>query len=94
MRSYGFKKIKTTYLSIEQNPFGMIQSIFNLFCTKREVLYERLKGNKTYAPEYSSANIFFQKELFMLLFPIAALIDLAGSPINKGATVEFTFRKE
>jgi 2-polyprenyl-3-methyl-5-hydroxy-6-metoxy-1,4-benzoquinol methylase len=94
MKDFGFELIKTKYFSTEQNPFGMVQSILNLFPKKREILYERLKGNKQYTFEYSAFNIFLQKAFFILSFPIFAVTDLIGSFFKASATVEFTFRKK
>ena len=85
--------MSTKYFSFEQNPYGAIQSILNKLCKKREVLYERLKGNYTYAPEYSRTNIIFQKLFFFVSFPIFAFTEIFSSILKVGATVEFTFKK-
>jgi 2-polyprenyl-3-methyl-5-hydroxy-6-metoxy-1,4-benzoquinol methylase len=93
MGSFGFEMIHENYSSIEQNPFGMIQSILNLICKKREVLFERLKGNNNYAKEYGKINILFQKIFFISLFPFFVISNLVISLAKKGATVEFIFKK-
>jgi len=93
MKEFGFQLIKQQTFSFEQNPYGMIQSILNCLCRKREVLFERLKGNSDYASEYSPLNIFFQKVFFVLSYPFFMVSDIFVSIIKKGATVEFTFRK-
>ena len=93
MKTYGFELIKQHYVSMEQNPYGMIQSILNLWCKKREVLFERLKGNENYAPDYSKLNVFFQKIFFAFSFPFFIVTDILMSFFKKGATVEMTFRK-
>jgi len=93
MNTYGFELVRQKYFSIEQNPYGMSQSILNLFFTKREILFERLKGNKHYAKECSWFNIFMQKAFFIGSFPLFILSDLFASLLRKGATVEFTFKK-
>ena len=46
-RNFACKQM--SYVSLEQNPFGMIQSLLNMLLKKREVLFERLKGNANYA---------------------------------------------
>ena len=94
MKTYNFQILNTRYISVEQNPFGMIQSILNVFCKKKDILYERLKGNTTYAPEYSKYLIFLQRLFFIVTFPIFTFTDIIGSIIKTGATVEFTFRKQ
>jgi 2-polyprenyl-3-methyl-5-hydroxy-6-metoxy-1,4-benzoquinol methylase len=94
MQSYGFELISQRYASIEQNPFGMIQSILNLICTRRDVLLERLKGNYYYAQEYSHVSILFQMLFAAVTFPVFVMTDLVAATLKKGATVEFTFAKK
>lgn len=93
MQEYGFKIIKKHYFSLEQNPFGAIQSILNLTTKKREVLFESLKGNKNYIKEYSKFNLFFQKIFFIFSMPFFSFTDLFSSVLGKSATVELTFKK-
>ncbi|NPD47438.1 class I SAM-dependent methyltransferase [Lentimicrobium sp. S6] len=94
MESQGFAFIDESYFSMEQNPFGMVQSILNLWNKKREVLFESMKGNHTYTQEYSSFNIILQKMFFILSFPIFIISDVIASLFKKSATVEFVFRKK
>ena len=93
MIKMGFELVHENYSSIEQNPYGMIQSILNLFCKKREVLFERLKGNNQYAKEYGKGNVFFQKIFFISLFPFFVISNFLIAFAKKGATVEFIFKK-
>jgi len=90
-KGYDIKRIR--YASLEQNPFGMVQSILNCILKKREVLFERLKGNMAYAPEYGPFSIAFQKLFFVLASPLFILSDILVSSLKKGATVEFVFQK-
>lgn len=93
LEEIGFECIKERSLSWEQNPYGWVQSILNKWCKKREVLYERLKGNADYAPEYSTLNVFFQKLFFVFVLPFFAFSDLIESLFHRSATFEMTFRK-
>lgn len=93
MKDFGFEILESHYFSIEQNPFGMIQSILNCFLRKREVLFEKLKENKTYAEEYSGFFVFLQKIFFIITFPIFIFTDIIESFLGKGGVVEFVFRK-
>lgn len=93
LKTYGFNLVREKYISTEQNVYGMIQSVLNLFFKKREILFEYLKGNTEYIKEFSSFNIFLQKMFFYFSFPFFALADVIISFIKKGATVEFTFKK-
>ena len=94
MEKIGFEMVSQKGCSFEQNPYGWIQSILNGLCKKREVLYERLKGNNTYAPEYTSLNIFFQKIFFIVLLPIFTIFDPIESFFKRSATVQFIFKKK
>ncbi|HQI70584.1 MAG TPA: class I SAM-dependent methyltransferase [Bacteroidales bacterium] len=87
-----FSLVNSKYFSIEQNPYGWIQSIMNIFCSKREVLYERLKGNTQYAPEYGRLNVLLQKCFFVFGFPVFVMSNFIGSFFQKGATVKFIFK--
>jgi len=93
MKSQGYELIEQHYVSLEQNPYGMFQSILNCFFKKREVLFERLKGNNSYAKEFSNLNILFQKYLFVFTFVIFVINDLVMSIFKKSATVKFVFKK-
>jgi 2-polyprenyl-3-methyl-5-hydroxy-6-metoxy-1,4-benzoquinol methylase len=93
MKGEGFDLQKVNYFSIEQNPFGMIQSILNKMQKKREVLFEVLKGNRAYASGYSPFYIFMQKAFFLFSFPFFIISDIFESLFRKGATVEMIFKK-
>lgn len=93
VKNRGFEIERTIYFSIEQNPFGMVQSLLNKMQKKREVLFELLKGNKTYSDGYSSINIFMQKLFFLISFPVFIISDIFASVFSKSATVEMIFRK-
>jgi SAM-dependent methyltransferase len=94
MKGRGFTMVKKNWFSFEQNPYGWVQSTLNAWCSRREVLYERLKGNTKYATEFGSVNIFFQKIFFMLSFPFFVGLDMIESLFGKSATVQLTFRKK
>jgi len=93
MKKRNFECSRVNYISLEQNPFGMIQSILNVVFKKREILFERLKGNMDYAPEYGKFSIFMQKVFFMFSFPFFAVNDILLSLFRRGATVSFMFKK-
>jgi SAM-dependent methyltransferase len=93
MNDNGYILIKQNFISLEQNPYGMFQSIMNVFFKKREVLFERLKANKSYATEFSYPNILFQKYLFIFSFVIFVAGDLIMCLFKKNATVRFVFKK-
>ncbi len=93
MEKYNFKLVKINYISTEQNPYGMIQSMLNIFNKKREILFESFKSNKIYIRDVSKMNMFFQNIFFIISFPIFILTDLFSGLLKNGATVEFIFKK-
>ncbi|MHC4394846.1 MAG: class I SAM-dependent methyltransferase [Planctomycetota bacterium] len=94
MEKFGFNLIKLNYFSLEQNPFGIQQSILNRFLSKREVLFEALKGNVTYIAGYSQTSIMLQKLFYLACFPVFILLAALEAALKKGGTMELVFRKE
>jgi len=92
-RELGFVIVGRRYFSLKQNPYGFIQSMLNCLFAQRDILYERLKGNKIYAPAHGKASIAFQMAAAAVLFPLAFTLDVFESAFNRGATVEYTLRK-
>ncbi len=89
----GFKLIGQTHFSLEQNPFGMQQSLLNCFFKKREILFEALKGNTAYTKQYSPLSIMLQKLFYITTFPLFALLSVAEATLKKGGTMELIFQK-
>ena len=94
LKDFGFRLIKQKYFSLEQNPFGMQQSILNCLLSKREVLFEALKGNNAYTKEYSRFSIMLQKIFYLSTFPVFAFLAGLEAALKKGGTMEFIFKKE
>lgn len=94
LEARGFHCMSKSYFSPQYNPFGAQQSLLNLICKKREVLYEHLKGNQTYTKEYSKLNLFLQKGFHWLSFPLFVFSDLLASVFGKSATIKLIFKKE
>lgn len=90
IESYGFKVIESSSFSIEQNPFGAIQSILNLVFKKKDLLFEFFKGNYYYKRKIRLiTDILF----FVLWLPFFIFTDLVISPWKRGATIEYSFIK-
>lgn len=94
MQKRGYEIVSEKYFCPEQNPFGLVQSILNMFCKKRELLFEHLKGNKPYTTSYPPAKLFFQKVFFVVMMPAAVLCDAFAALFRKSATVTFVFKKK
>lgn len=93
MEERGFKLIKQNYFSLEQNPFGIQQSILNCLLNKREVLFEALKGNDDHIREYSKCAIKLQKLFCLTSLPLSIFLAYLESALRKGGTMELIFRK-
>jgi len=91
LNQHGFKCVSESYFSPQFSPFGVQQSLLNLICKKREVLYEHLKGSKEYVKGYSKLNLFMQKLFHWLTFPLFVLTDLIASIFGKGGTMKMVF---
>lgn len=94
MKLLGFELITSQYFSIEQNPFGYVQSFLNKHAQKREILFESFKGNKYYLKDIPKTTLIFHRIIFVLLMPYFIFIDLIESWQKKSGTVSFVFKKK
>jgi len=94
VRGFGFEVVAVRHLSLEQNLFGFIQSLFNSFSLPRDLLYERLKGNGNYAPSHGSLSVLAQCVGAVLLTPLALLFELAETLFGRSATIEITLQRK
>lgn len=94
MKELGFELIRYKYFSMEQNPFGIQQSILNCLLRKRDVFFESLKGNNEYIKEYSRFSIMLQRIFYLSTFPVFVLLAWVEAAFKKGGTMEFVFKKE
>lgn len=93
MRDIGFKLVKRTFFSPEQNPMGAVQGILNASCRYRDLLFERMKGNRNYAAGVSPMILFLHKLFFLIHMPFFMLTDVVESALASGATVKMVFKK-
>jgi len=89
----GFESERIRHWCPEQNLYGWIQSVLNRFDPVRNLLYERLKRNRHYAPSRKLA-VWWQLPLAGLMAPIALFVDVLAASNRSGATVELTSRKK
>lgn len=94
LEKLGWKLLSENHFNIEYNTYGIEQSLLNALLRKRDVLYERLKGNQTYAKEYGSLSIFIQKVFFLFGYPLFFILSVFESLLRKGGCVEFVFQKK
>ena len=90
----GFTLIRRTFFSLEQNVFGFQQSLLNLCCARRNVLYESLKGNKELISGYPVLKLRLQQLFFVLSFPLFTILAMLEALGGRGGTMEMYFRKD
>jgi len=83
-----------SFFSPEQNPVGAVQGLLNLLSGKRDLLFERLKGNNTYLPEAGKMQVSLHKIFFIVSMPVFMIGDVFESLAGRGATVQLIFRKQ
>lgn len=91
---YGFKEVERSFFSPQFSPFGTQQSLLNLLFKKRELLYEHLKGNKTYTKDQSRLSLGLQKLFHWLSFPLFIFTDLLASFFGRGGTMKMVYKRE
>jgi len=84
----GFEPVRTEHRLLEQNPFGMWQSIVNRFTRTPSYLYNLLKRN---APLRSIDALVTVAAL--PLAPVAALVEAAAELVDRGGTVAVVARR-
>jgi len=93
MQPAGFAVVSERHFSIEQNPYAFVQSLLNRVLRPRDMLYERLKGNRAYAPRHGTLSVAAQALAALALAPAAVVLDGIDALQRRGATVEFTLVK-
>jgi SAM-dependent methyltransferase len=91
MKEHQFEPVKRSLLSLEENVFGIQQSILNCLLGKREVLFESLKGNKEYVKQYSGLSIAIQKFFMFGTYGIFALAAGLEAAVGRGGTMQMIF---
>ncbi|MCE5231111.1 class I SAM-dependent methyltransferase [bacterium] len=89
LRSNGFAVESVSHLSLEQNPFGFIQSWLNMMGFDRDMLFEMLKGCR----RVSGARELAAALLGILLAAPAVAASLAEAAAGRGGTVTLIARK-
>lgn len=93
LEKLGFYLVHTAHLSLEQNVYGWIQSTLNQISGKRNLLYERLKGNRGGQCRQSGLLVFVHCCLAGFLLPFAVVLELLSVAARRGATIQLTFRR-
>jgi SAM-dependent methyltransferase len=86
-RALGFEKVKDSGVSLEQNPYGFIQSVANrLLPGSPNALYRAIKSK-------SWLRLLLWSPFVALLLPLALLESVASARASHGATIMHAVRK-
>lgn len=94
LRKKGFRLVNRKYFSPEQNPAGAVQGLLNLWSGKRDLLFERMKGNRSYLAGTKGITLFLHKVFFLVAMPWFMAGDVLESLAGKGATLQLIFKKD
>jgi SAM-dependent methyltransferase len=89
----GFRLRRKSTFSLEQNVFGIQQSVLNCICRKRELLFESLKGNQSYLEDYPRGLLVLQKLAVLLSSPFFVAAAVLEWLFGAGGTMEMVFQK-
>jgi len=89
---YSFRCVRRSFYSLEQNPFGILQSLLNILFSQRDILFEGLKGKRTRKSLSYAIRISIQKLFFLLSFPLFAILATIEAAMGKGGTMELVFQ--
>ncbi len=95
MKFLGFSLVEIRHFSMEQNPYGWLQSLMNILGEPDNLLYKNLMNNPRSTRERSSRG--GQWKMFLLaasLSPFCLLLSLAMALFERGDTIEAYFRLE
>ncbi len=86
----GFRVVKTAHFSLEQNPFGWVQSFYNGLGFSHNLLYELLKSES--ARTKRAAELPIQTLLIFITLPVVLLLGFAmtilETMLRRGGTIE------
>ena len=95
MQSLGFRLLELRHFSLEQNPYGWLQSLMNLLDLPENHLYGLLKN--TSLQRRQQLSIYQQGKTLLIavsLLPHCLFLSLAMSLSKRGGTIEAYFRLE
>ena len=95
MRSLGFSLVEIRHFSMEQNPYGWLQSLMNILADSNNLLYMNLKNNPSLTRQRLPR--LGQVKMFLLaagLSPFCLFLSLTMAMFECGDTIEAYFRLE
>ena len=95
MGSLGFSLVEIHHFSMEQNPYGWLQSLMNILGGPNNLLYMNLMNNPSLTGQHLSR--LGKGKMFLLaagLSPFCLFLSLAMALFERGDTIEAYFRLE
>lgn len=89
----GLKLESVEYWSLEQNPFGMWQTMVNRASGSRDAIFRAIKGQPLGDSAASRAAAIFGLLLALPLLFVALPLEIAASALGSGGTITATLRK-
>ena len=98
LESNNFKVCKLSTFSLEYGPFGMIQSLLNIFSSQPNFLFSILKNKHANHLAKNGKlffwDIFINCVLFIPVFVFGTFLELASALMNKGGVIRVASRKQ
>ncbi|MBI5587993.1 MAG: class I SAM-dependent methyltransferase [Deltaproteobacteria bacterium] len=87
-----FKTLKVKHFSLEYNPYGYIQSIFNSIGFRPNLFYDFLRSKMTKKDSYASVAVMFL--LMPVVLPLSLILSVTEAALRAGGTIDLYARKE
>lgn len=87
LKRHCFEVRKTAHFSFEQNPFGWIQSIYNLIGMPRNFLYDLLRSKKRRDLQ-AYFYLFLTAVAMTIVLPASILLSVVEAALRMGGTIE------
>lgn len=87
-----FKTLKVKHFSLEYNPYGYIQSIFNSFGFRPNLFYDFLRSKLTKKDSYAALALTFI--LLPVVLPLSIGFSVAEAALRSGGTIDLYAVKE
>ena len=96
LRRSGFRLVETAHFSFEQNPYGWVQSLFNMLGFRFNFLYDILKNrtSRTAPRRRNPFQLLLIAALLPVAVPLAVLMTVLEAWLRRGGTVEMYAVKE
>lgn len=92
IEGFSFKTLKVKHFSLEYNPYGYIQSIFNSLGFRPNLFYDFLRSKLRKKDSYAPVAVMFL--LMPVVLPLSLILSAAEAALRAGGTIDVYARKE